>query len=218
MSAGEYDGEPIRGLPALLPKGESILWQGAPDFRKLALRGLHLKTIAIYFVVLGVLGIGHRLSAGVPPLEVAVAMAKFAGLAVVAEGLLALFAWLVARTTVYTITTRRVVIRFGIAMPITIQIPFCAITGAGVKLFADGAGDIALALEGLQKIGYLVLWPHARAWRFAKPEPLLRAVADAAAVAALLGRALAAASEQPAPAVVGVRSTAKTGAAVPATA
>ena len=34
----EYENEPIRGLPGLLPKGEYIVWQGSPDWRGLARR------------------------------------------------------------------------------------------------------------------------------------------------------------------------------------
>ena len=41
-----------------------------------------------------------------------------------AIGLLTMFAALVARTTIYTITTKRVVIRFGIALPMTIQVSY----------------------------------------------------------------------------------------------
>ena len=47
------------------------------------------------------------------------------------------------------------------------------------------------------KVAYLLLWPHARPWRLSKPEPMLRAVPDAARVAAILARALAAAASQP---------------------
>ncbi|MEM9764435.1 MAG: PH domain-containing protein, partial [Pseudomonadota bacterium] len=28
----DFRSEPVRGLPALLPKGERILWQGAPSW------------------------------------------------------------------------------------------------------------------------------------------------------------------------------------------
>jgi hypothetical protein len=36
------------------------------------------------------------------------------------------------------------------------------------------------------KIAYFHLWPHARPWRLAKPEPMMRCVPDAKQVAALL--------------------------------
>jgi len=38
-------------------------------------------------------------------------------------------------------------------------------------------------------LGYMLLWPHARPWRFARPQPMLRSVPDAQAVAAMLAEA-----------------------------
>jgi hypothetical protein len=37
-SSPEHEFEAQLGLPEKLPKGESILWQGAPDFKAVALR------------------------------------------------------------------------------------------------------------------------------------------------------------------------------------
>jgi hypothetical protein len=39
------------------------------------------------------------------------------------------------------------------------------------------------------RIALLHLWPHARPWRVSRPEPMLRCVPDAAAVARLLTQA-----------------------------
>jgi hypothetical protein len=116
----------------------------------------------------------------------------------VAVALLTLFAYLVARTTLYTITTRRVMIRFGIALPMTIQVAYPMIESAGVTLWSDGAGDIAVTLQPDQRIGYIVLWPHARPWKLTKAQPSFRSIKDASAVSQILGRALAASASQPA--------------------
>jgi len=214
----EYDGEPIYGLPALLPAGEVILWQGAPEFRGLALRALHIRTISWYFGLLAVWGIFGRLSSGEPAMSVAVAILEFAGIALAGLAILVLFAWLVARSTVYTITNQRVVMRFGVALPITLQIPFKQVSAACVKRFTDGVGDISLSVLGKQNIGYLVLWPHARPWKLAKSEPTFRAIAKVDEVAALLGRALAASAEQPAQPIMVIRDPAKRDSRLPATA
>ncbi len=194
----EHDYEPIPGLPAKLPPGETILWQGAPNWDVLARRALRIRIIGIYFVALVIWGISGNVASGIPALEVAMSALRLTGLGVAALALLALFAWLVARTTLYTITTRRVVIRFGIALPITIQIAFPMIESAGLRLWSDGAGDIALALRPGQRIAYLVMWPHVRPWKLTRSEPSLRGVPNAAAVAQVLGRALAASASQPA--------------------
>ena len=48
----EHEVEPIRGLPELLPQGERILWQGAPAWKPLALRALHVRAVLAYFALL----------------------------------------------------------------------------------------------------------------------------------------------------------------------
>ena len=48
----EHDNEPIPGLPAMLPPGERILWQGAPDWRVLARTAFHTRLVAGYFALL----------------------------------------------------------------------------------------------------------------------------------------------------------------------
>jgi hypothetical protein len=197
----EHDYEPVPGLPAPLPEGETILWQGAPDWRTLARRAMRVRVVAGYFVLLAVWGVTGRLSSGMPVSEVALSTLRLGTLGVVAIALLVLFAWLVARTTLYTITTRRVVMRFGIALPITIQIPFRMIESAGLHVWPDGTGDIATTLTAGGRIGYMVMWPHARPWKLTKAQPALRGVPDAAAVALILGRALAASASQPAKAI-----------------
>ena len=97
-----------------------------------------------------------------------------------------------ARTTVYTITNRRVVMRIGIALPVTFNLPYTQIDGAALRPYEDGTGDIPLQLRDGTRLAYFVLWPHARPWRFSRPEPMLRAVPNAAATAQLLSEALAA--------------------------
>ena len=177
----EYDYEPVRGLPERLPEGERILWQGAPDWRRLARTAFHARSTAIYFGLLIVLGLltGSYLGALVTVGAAAGCLALLCGLSALA-----------ARTTVYTITNRRVVLRFGMALPKCVNLPMKAIADAGLRLHSDGTGDITLALIGEHKLGYLRLWPHARPWRLRAPEPMMRAVPDARDIAALLGRAM----------------------------
>jgi hypothetical protein len=203
----EHDYEPLQGLPAPLPEGETILWQGAPDWETLARRGMRVRLVSFYFVLLVLWGLSGNLSSGLPMADVVVSAARLVGLGAVAVGILALFAWLVARTTVYTITTKRVVIRFGIALPISLQFGFAVIDAAGVHAWSNGAGDIALKLRPGQKISYLIVWPHVRPWKLRHAEPTLRCIPDVAAVAQILSRALAASASQPAPAMpVGLAS------------
>src|SRR5262249_37799636 len=113
-------------------------------------------------------------------------------------GLLCLLAWLSARATVYTVTSRRVVLRFGVALPLAVNVPYRIVRSAGLRIDSGGTGDIALSLTGDEKIAYLALWPHARPWRLRHPEPMLRAVPAATEVAQILSSALYAQADRPA--------------------
>ncbi len=69
-----------------------------------------------------------------------------------------------------------------------------------MRLYPDGSGDIPLLLNGPTRMGFTLLWPHVRPWRLRQVQPMLRAVPDAARVATMLSRALAASAGQAAPA------------------
>jgi Bacterial PH domain len=197
----QHDYEPIIGLPAPLPAGETILWQGAPEWKTLARRAMRIRVVAFYFLLLIVWNVAGGISAATPPGQMALSALWLVALGAGSVGLLTIFAALVARTTIYTITTRRVVIRFGIALPMTIQISYPMIETAAVQAWPNGAGDVAITLMPKQRIGYMIIWPHARPWKLAKAQPALRCIPDAANVAQILGRALAASAAQPAAAV-----------------
>lgn len=185
----EHEFEAAYGLPEPLPKGESILWQGAPDFADLAVRVFHLKKVAIYFVILmGVRGF-FLYSTGADTLKIFAGVLIVVGLGLTAIAALAILAWLTARTTAYTLTDQRVVMRIGIVLTLTFNLPLKQIETAGLLLTGKGFGDIPLALNGGDRIGWLNLWPHARPWHLAKPEPMLRCLPDAQAFAITLQNA-----------------------------
>jgi Bacterial PH domain len=196
----EHEVEPIRGLPELLPQGERILWQGAPAWKPLALRALHVGAVLAYFALLFVWSVGMGVWDGASFGAALLIALRLVPVALAAAGILGLYAWLSARSSVYTITNRRVVLRFGVALPMTLNVPFAVIGNAALKPYRDGTGDIPLTLTGTERVSYVALWPHARPWCTAKPEPMLRSVPDAANVAKILGQALAdAARERTAP-------------------
>ena len=187
---GEHDDEVSPGLPAPLPAGERLLWRGAPDWRVLARRSFHLRKVAAYFAVLIVWrGVTTLMDGGTLP-DAAATTLWTVPLAALALGVIALLSWLVASNTVYTLTDRRMVMRVGIVLTVTFNLPFRRIETARLHALPGGAGDIALVLHPEDRIGYIHLWPHARPWHFNRPEPMLRALPDAAAVAELLADAL----------------------------
>ncbi len=190
---GEYENEPIPGLPDRLPAGEELLWQGSPCWKALALRAFHLRSLALYFGLLLVWAVAAGLWEAQPLGELLGSAARLLLLGALAALLLGGIAWLQRRATVYTITNQRVVIRFGVALPMAVNLPFRAIESAHLKRFRDGTGDISLAVEGSGQLGYLLLWPYARPWHLGeRAQPMLRALPEAASVAGLLGTALAA--------------------------
>ena len=189
--------EPIRGLPEVPPEGERILWQGSPDWRALAWRAFHIREVAFYFAALVLAQPLLALMQGGLGRATLVSMGWIALAGSLAMGCLGFIAWLSARGSVYTITSRRLVMRIGVALPITINLPFALVAGAGMRLRRDGVGDLPVQLKPGERVSYAVLWPHARPWRLSRPEPMLRCVPDAAVVGEVLGRALAAHAGQP---------------------
>lgn len=182
----EHELEAAPGLPEALPAGERILWQGAPDWRQLANEAFHVRRISVYFALMLAL---QALLSWEPAAGLADNLAPLAisaALALCALGLLSLAAWLSARTTMYTLTNKRIVMRIGIVLTVSFNFPLRWIATAQLKPGRAGCGDIALDLKGADRIGYLHLWPHARAWELKKPQPQLRCVKDAAAVGELL--------------------------------
>jgi Bacterial PH domain len=176
----EYDHEPVRGLPGELPEDEHVLWQSAPDWKYMAGTALHIRLSALYFGVIAIWAVSRG------DFNTAAAVSV---LGAVVVGLFTLFAWGVGRTTVYTLTNKRIVLRIGVALNKCINLPLSEIETANLKTLGDGHGNIVLTLKGQPRLGYIMLWPHARSLRFVRPQPMLRAIPDARNVAQLLFKA-----------------------------
>ncbi len=189
MNPQEHEHEAAPGLPEALPPGERLLWQGAPDWRVLAVEALHVRKVALYFAVLLAWRVADAASSGAGVGSALLSTALVLPLALLGLALLAGFAWLVARTTVYTLTDKRVVMRVGVVLSVTFNLPFRTIEAAALRERRDGHGDITLSLSGPDRIAYLHLWPHARAWQLRRPQPQLRCVPEVAQAAELLQQA-----------------------------
>lgn len=190
-------------LSAPLPVGERVIWQGRPGFKPLAWRAFHIREVSIYFAALLVWRVGSTLAAGQSVADALVAGLWIAAPAVLSIGVLALLAWLFARASGYTVTSKRVLVQFGVALPMTMNIPLDKITNAALKTYRDGSGDIPLTLAD-DRASFVLLWPHVRPWKLRGAEPMLRAIPDAAIVAAKLKEAL---SGQPGPTAIAVHQT-----------
>ncbi len=186
----DFDFEPVPGLPEHLPEDENILWQGKPGWIGLASHLFHAKPVALYCAILLGWVVVSGLSSGVGTLSVLQSLGVPLLLVAALFAIISALAYGLARSTIYTITNRRVVMRFGLAVPITINLPFTKIETAALRKHGDGSGDIPLMLKGNDKIAWLHLWPHTRPWRMVKPEPMLRNVANVDRVAAILADAM----------------------------
>lgn len=176
----EYDFEAAPGLPEPLPRNERMIWQGGPNWVQLAIHAYHVRKLAIYFGAMLVLqAIYISADPQAPLLQPLLTSAIMASLALL---LLAGTAWYAARNTLYTLTDRRIVMRIGVALTISLNLPLKQIAGASFLPQGDGHGDIALNLAGKERIAYLNLWPHARPWELKNPQPCLRCLPGAARV------------------------------------
>jgi hypothetical protein len=188
MPHDDFAFEPVKGLPEAPPEGEVILWQGRPDTWRLAVESLSLYWVGAYFMIFFA---WRAIVAGadVPPLEAIRIGSPFLVMGALTCALLLLIAWVQARATVYTITNRRVAMRIGAALTITLNLPYRWIGAANLDLRQGGTGTIALSLTGETRLSYMNTWPHVRPWRMKRTEPALRCIPDAARVARILAEA-----------------------------
>lgn len=180
----EYEIEPIPGLPGVLPAGEAIVWQGSPDWQTYARGVFHTRLVAGWFVFVASLafvagGTGLK-GAGVT-----------LGVAVLGLAVLYFLARAGTRSTIYTLTNRRVVMRFGVALPKCVNLPLSKIGAADVRAVGEGKVDVVLRPTERFPLGWLQMWPHVQPWKVGEPQPMMRAVPES--FVAILASTLAAA-------------------------
>ncbi len=187
----EHEFEPQYGLPERLPQDESILWQASPDAATLAREAFHLRTVGVYFAALVALRAGMEISAGGDAWGVLLSLKWLLPLSVTAVSIVWTLAWLTARTTVYTLTDKRLVMRLGIVLTVTFNLPLSRLGAADLRLHRGGFGDISVSLCGDERIAWVHLWPSTRPWHLTRPQPTVRCVADASGLAEQLSAAWA---------------------------
>jgi Bacterial PH domain len=178
------------GLPDHLPEGERLLWQGRPDWKRLALNAFHVRKVAFYFLLIIVVQAAARIWNQQGISEAMRLTPYLILMAVVACGILLILAYANAKTTLYTLTNRRLLMKVGIALPAYINIPLHHIDSASYADTGKGCGTIIFRTAGSTRLAYLLLWPHARPWKFKAPQPALRDVPRGEAVAELVAKAL----------------------------
>ena len=180
------------GIHRALP-GERVLWEGRPAWRSLARDALHIRLVALYLALMLIWRIFASRMSGAGPADAALAVLPSLLIDLAVLGTFAGFAWALARTTRYTVTTERCMIEFGIALRATVSIPWRRIAAGSMTLASDGTGSIPLTLKAGRGINAVKLWPHVHV-RGLRAEPTLRSVPDAGRVGALVAQAARAAS------------------------
>ena len=155
-----------------------MVWQGRPTVAAMARRVFFIPHLALYF---GLLIAGHtvyRLMEGVSAAQVLGTFVWQAGLAATVLVLLAWLARSYAASVMYTLTSERLVIRSGVALPMMVNIPIEQITAADMRVYRDGTGDIVLTPVADRKLHWVLLWPNVSAWYSRPIRPLLRGLAE----------------------------------------
>ncbi len=181
----EYEYEPVRGLPEQLPEGEYIVWQGEPEWQAMARRVFHIRGITVYFLLLTGWYLWTRLQGGAGLAEALAASSWVFTLGASVLAILLVMSWAFARSTIYTLTNKRLVLRFGVAIPMMINLPLERVESADIGHYGS-YGDICLTLAKGDRISYMALWPHARPWHHGRVKPMLRGLANPDVAAALL--------------------------------
>lgn len=209
MSHDDFAIEPVEGLPERPPEGEQILWQGRPDWWALSKDALNLWWVMGYFVFLGAWRFVTLIDQ-MPLMRALVLSLPFVILGLIVCAMLVIVGYVQARTTMYTVTNRRVAMRIGAALTVTLNLPYTQIQNASLQMRRRGVGTIAFEVPDDVKLGYLTCWPHVRPWRV-PAQPALRCIPDAERIAAMISDAAEARVATPQIA----RKQAPTGAAAP---
>jgi hypothetical protein len=133
--------EAAPGIPAPLPKGEEVLWQGRPATRALARDAFKIHWIGGYLALIVLWKTGLGLAEGGVLMGLARGL-PYLALALAGYGIVLALAWAQARSTVYTITSARVLMRIGAALAVTYNIPFAQIGTARLDQKADGTAPL----------------------------------------------------------------------------
>jgi hypothetical protein len=181
----------IRGVSHPLPPDERLLWEGAPKAGLIARHVFHRWLVVGYFAI--VTGWWVSQTYGTVESDAFLPMLGMRLLlAAIVIGTVEFLARTIANTTVYAITSKRLVLKIGMVLPMSINVPFRIIENAGVGKFRDGSGQIALSLMKGQRLAYVALWPHCKVFSINHPQPVLRGLHEVDRVSAILRDAIVA--------------------------
>ncbi len=181
-------------LAESLPADEMLIWQGRPEATAIATRAMYLWYVVAYLLGLAVFRTGFLVMSDAPLSEWSALLAWQLLASLFIVGIILGLAAVYGKSTIYTLTNRRLILRTGAAVPIHVNFPLEQIAAADLTVFSDGTGDIALKLDNSDKLYWLLLWPNIRSWWVRPLQPLLRGLRDFELAASALASAASAES------------------------
>jgi len=178
----------------ILPWGERVLWRSSPDPRLLTEHLFRLRRVAAYSVILYALWAIRQWRSG-PGHDFLRTSIVWLVLVLITVGFLHWLAHTTARTSTYILTDRRIVMRVGIALEMTVNVPLSMIERVEIREFGDRSGEIVVTPAAVMRVGYGALWPHVRLRAMRHPQPVLRGLPQPQYVATLLSEAVSVGSE-----------------------
>ena len=178
----------------ILPWGERVLWRSSPDPRLLTEHLFRLRRVAAYSVILYALWAIRQWRSG-PGHDFLRTSIVWLVLVLITVGFLHWLAQTTSRTSTYILTDRRLVMRVGIALEMTVSVPLSMIERVDVRQFRDRSGELVVTLAAAMRVGYGALWPHVRLRAPRHPQPVLRGLHQPEYVATLLSEAVSTGSE-----------------------
>ncbi|MEM7527470.1 MAG: photosynthetic complex putative assembly protein PuhB [Pseudomonadota bacterium] len=170
---------PCGASPRCSPKASRCCGKARPSWKALALRGVATKFVMGWLAIIVAWKISALIGGTLTLVEAARLLLMQLCLAAVAVGIFAGIAYATAEQTIYTITNRRVVLRFGLMMDLSVNLPFTQIGKLDLRRHRDGTGDLVLGLQGdLQGLSIIHIWPNSLPWHWFSPTPMLRALPE----------------------------------------
>jgi len=179
---------PPKDILSIIPEDEKIIWYGRPDLRRFCLTALGLKYIFFYLIII-FFSILYARFGDFNFIKIVQVLFPYLISSFLAVLLLIIIGTSQVLPTIYVITSRRVIIRSGLALIFMLNVPFDKIASIDKNHYSDGSGNISFKLISNKRVPFFASWPSVRPWYFSNPEPTFRCIADVEVIALKLSEA-----------------------------
>ena len=179
---------PPKDVLSVIPEDEEVLWHGRPDFRRFSLSALGLRYLMLYLLIVSLTTFFSNFG-NLSLFLFLQMMFPYIICCCLAAIILVMIGISQVIPIVYVITSKRIIIKSGLALIFMLNVPFDKIANIDKKTFSDGCGDISFKFMGNKRIPFFAGWPSVRPWYFNNPEPTFRCIPDVDVVAFKLANA-----------------------------